>query len=121
MALTTGRGGPCSSPGCLPSPFLLCTGSFPPRACQMLKAPCTPSCLCGWLSFLLWARFEPESILGQLEVRKTQGGQILALPGPHCGTLCNQFSSLSLSFLFWKVGAAAPVVLKELQRRCGSE
>lgn len=46
---------------------------------------------------------------------------MLALPGPHCGTLCNQFSSLSLSFLFWKVGAAAPVMLKELQRRCGSE
>ena len=25
-----------------------------------LQASCSPSCVCGWLSFLPWARFEPE-------------------------------------------------------------
>ena len=121
MALTTGRGALAHLQAAFLALFSSAQEASHQGPVRCLKLRVLPAVYVGGSPFSSGPGLSQRGILGQLEVRKTQGGQILALPGPHCGTLCNQFSSLSLSFLFWKVGAAAPVMLKELQRRCGSE
>lgn len=106
-----GRGGPCSSPGCLPSPFLPCTEASHQGPVRCLKL-CVLPCSCGWLCFSPLGQVRArEASWGSLKL-KTQGGQILVLPGPHCGTLRNQFSSPSLSFLLEKWGSSGTCRVK---------
>lgn len=80
MALTVGRWGPCSSPGCLPTLFSSAGEASHQGPVRRLKLPVVPAVYVGGSAFSSGPGSSQRGILRQLEVRKTQGGQILVLP-----------------------------------------